>query len=183
LDNGIYETLLEKVATSYCAINVQDETGAHSELILTQDALKMKFSRNKIEVPWSQFDGIELSTASDKDLLIVYKVRSESLCRSFHVEQRVDRDMVALVIRAFHGLSDRTTATEMVGAAYAKKWISGVIRKKSVPQGKIALVRALQSDPPVADGPTTVVSAISAARNTLAMLKKMTCDVSRRISR
>ena len=60
----------------------------------------------QIEVPWSQFDGIELSTASDKDLLIVYKVRSESLCRSFHVEQRVDRDMVALVIRAFHGLSD-----------------------------------------------------------------------------
>ena len=109
------------------------------ELLLGHDSLKVKAGRSRVDVPWAQFDGLALSRTADTEFRITYAARperrssGERRSSAFSVATRTDRDMVVLLVRAFHGLADREVASELLGPTYARKWSSGAIRKLKSP--------------------------------------------------
>ena len=93
---------------------------------------------------------------------------------TLHADSCVDRDLIATLVRTFHGLSDSLVSVQFLGPTYANSWVSGRLdRLDSKPERKMLLLAALQR--PTATGHQLPAAAAALhARNTLAIIKKLT---------
>uniref|UniRef100_A0A7S1NHV3 AMP-activated protein kinase glycogen-binding domain-containing protein n=1 Tax=Eutreptiella gymnastica TaxID=73025 RepID=A0A7S1NHV3_9EUGL len=179
IDPGIHQQLLGVIAPGQAAINVRSGDGVPSEIIVNNEALRIKSKDHKVDIRWGQFQALVLAEGTDTEFCILQRpsAGAEAQPHRFRVDKRIDRDMVALMVRAYHGLASKEVAPALVGSSYARQWWSGAIRRlktkvKEPGASKQMLVTALTS--PAPHIPTHAsAEPLHAAANVLAVLQRM----------
>eukprot|EP00998_Keelungia_sp_KM082_P006658 NODE_28_length_3482_cov_97.980924_g26_i0.p1 GENE.NODE_28_length_3482_cov_97.980924_g26_i0~~NODE_28_length_3482_cov_97.980924_g26_i0.p1 ORF type:complete len:1137 (-),score=257.18 NODE_28_length_3482_cov_97.980924_g26_i0:71-3001(-) len=183
IEPNIHKQMISLLSPGHTAFNVRDLDGMRWDMQLGAASCKLRKqipgddrrSLEKVaEIRWSPSVSLDLDPQNDAVFHLVCPENPEPRF-TFCVDKRVDRDMVALVFRLFHGLATPEIAMGIVSNQFLDDWARGslrAMRRNGDAQGAIRLVESAFADGKVHYPPPTNLSpGVAAARQTLIAMK------------